>query len=141
MSHGDQLRWWFVVVATAIGLITMHSLVGYDHDQGAVRPPVLTATAAESSCCNGGHSAPAGTDETTHENTAPHHDSSLMGLLHLCLAVLTGFTLAAIAALLAVIRLRANAGDHLPSLALLFQRTRSPPPTSARLAQLCVLRC
>ena len=115
----------------------MHSLVGYEHDHGAGSPSMVTVTAADFSCCDGGHSAQAG----TRENTSPHHDSSLMGLLHLCLAVLTGFTLLAIAALLAFIRLGANASHHPPSLASLLRRTRSPPTTSTRLAQLCVLRC
>jgi hypothetical protein len=131
------LRRWFVVVATAVGLVTMHSLVGYEHDHGVGSPTMALATAADSSCCDRGHSLAAG----TRENTSPDHDSSLMGLLHLCLAVLTGFALLAIAALLAFVHLGANASRYPPSLALLLRRTRSPPPTSTRLAQLCVLRC
>ena len=129
------MRWWFVVVATAAGMIAMHSLAAHEHTQAASAPTVMMIPA--SSCCEGEHAVSAGAlpDED------PHEGSSLLALLHLCLAVLTGFTLLAIAALLAFIRLRTGISDRLSPLAAALDRTRSPPPTSVRLAQLCVLRC
>jgi hypothetical protein len=106
-SPGEQLRWWLVVVATAIGLIAMHSLVAHPkHDQ--VTPSPVAMIAAEYSCCADDHAAPPGLIE----DKAPHHGSSLMALLHLCLAVLTGFALVAIAALLALVPLGADGSDH-----------------------------
>jgi hypothetical protein len=134
-SWGDRLRWWFVVVATAAGMIAMHSLAAHEHTQAASAPTVMMIPA--SSCCEGEHAVSAGAlpDED------PHEGSSLLALLHLCLAVLTGFTPLAIAALLAFIRLRADILDRLSPLTAALDRTRSPPPTSVRLAQLCVLRC
>jgi hypothetical protein len=79
-----------------------------------------------SSCCEGEHAAAAG----ALADTDPHDGSSLFALLHLCLAVLTAFTLLAIAALLAFIRLRARIFDRMPPLAAALDRTRSPPPTA-----------
>lgn len=134
-SRGHQLRWWLVVVASAIGMIAMHSLVVHEHAQPASSPTAVVAV--ESSCCEGQHAAPPG----TLQHTAPHHGSLLMALLHLCLAVLTGLTVLAIAALLAFVRLGADLSDRPRSPGLRLDRTRSPPPTSVRLAQLCVLRC
>jgi hypothetical protein len=134
-SWGDQLRWWFVVVATAAGMIAMHSLAAHEHTQAASAPTAMMISA--SACCEGEHAPSAG----ALADTNPHDGSSLLALLHMCLAVLTGFTLLAIAALLAFIRLRTGISDRLSPLAAALDRTRSPPPTSVRLAQLCVLRC
>lgn len=74
------------------------------------------------------------------DHSAPHDPmSALHDLLHLCLAVLTGLLVLAAAVLLALLlmrRLRPSA----PGTARPVTGSRSPPPTSVRLAQLCVLR-
>ena len=134
-SWVDRLRWWIVVVATAAGMIAMHSLVEHEHTQADSSPTAMMIPA--SSCCEGAHAASAG----ALADTDPHDGSSLSALLHLCLAVLTGFALLAIAALLAFIRLPAGISGRMSPLAAALDRTRSPPPTAVRLAQLCVLRC
>ena len=74
------------------------------------------------------------------QDTAPDHDSTVMALLHLCLAVLTGFAALVIAGLLAFVGLTA-ASRRLSSPGTRSGRTRSPPSNSVRLAQLCLLRC
>ncbi|WP_246393315.1 hypothetical protein [Pseudonocardia pini] len=72
--------------------------------------------------------------------SSPHEPmSALHDLLHLCLAVLTGLLVLVAAVLLALLlmrRLRPSA----PASARPVSGLRSPPPTSVRLAQLCVLR-
>lgn len=134
-SRARELWWWFLVVATTIGLIAMHGLVGHEEHQSTDSPTTMVAI-AEASCCNHEHSAPlAGMPDRT-----SGQGSALTPLLHLCLAVLTGLTLLTITALLAYSRLVDAVADHLSLLALRFGRTRAPPPTSVRLAQLCVLR-
>lgn len=135
-SRAEQLTWWFVVVVTAVGLIAMHSLVGHAEHEQVASSPTATTTAAHS-CCDGGHGAAPG----LRQDSAPHHGSSSATLLHLCLAVLTGVTIVMIAALLAVVRPGVGVTDHSRSLSWRLGRTRSPPPTSLRLAQLCVRRC
>jgi hypothetical protein len=134
-SRASRLRWWFVVVAVATGMIAMHSLAGHEHGQAGVSPTVVTV--AESSCCAGEHVLPVG----VREDSGPHHHSTLVALLHLCVAVLTGFTVLVIAALLAFVGCAIAVSKRVSLLAMRFGHTRSPPPTSARLAQLCVLRC
>ncbi|WP_433505499.1 hypothetical protein ACQP04_02720 [Pseudonocardia halophobica] len=66
--------------------------------------------------------------------------SALHDLLHLCLAVLTALLALAAAALLALFVGRATHRDGSPAGGLPVAGPQAPPPTSVRLAQLCVLR-
>jgi hypothetical protein len=67
--------------------------------------------------------------------------AALHDLLHLCLAVLTALALLAVAALLALfVGGRPAGGDSFAVLGRPVVGPRAPPPTSVRLAQLCVLR-
>ncbi|GAY10972.1 hypothetical protein [Pseudonocardia sp. N23] len=66
--------------------------------------------------------------------------SVLHDLLHLCLAVLTILLALAGAVLLAVVVARATRPDTIHRGGRPAAGPRAPPPTSVRLAQLCVLR-
>jgi hypothetical protein len=77
----------------------------------------------------------------TADPTWPSSGHSMMhDLLHLCLAVLTALLALAAAALLAVVVARAGRSDTNRRGGRPVAGPRAPPPTSVRLAQLCVLR-
>ncbi|WP_345412850.1 hypothetical protein [Pseudonocardia xishanensis] len=75
------------------------------------------------------------------EHRSSPHDpmSALHTLLHLCLAVLTGLLVLAAAVLLALLLIRRRRAPA-PSAGRPVTGPRAPPPTSVRLARLCVLR-
>ncbi|WP_234027740.1 hypothetical protein [Pseudonocardia dioxanivorans] len=66
--------------------------------------------------------------------------SALHDLLHLCLAVLTALLALAVAALLAFVLGRTAQPGTITRGGRPVVGPRAPPPTSVRLAQLCVLR-
>lgn len=75
------------------------------------------------------------------ESSQPNAPSSaLHDLLHLCLAVLTALLAFAAAALLALLAWRGTRRHASTTGGRPVAGPRAPPPTSVRLAQLCVLR-
>ncbi|GAA2877527.1 hypothetical protein GCM10010472_39100 [Pseudonocardia halophobica] len=80
-----------------------------------------------------------GADSTVGTDRPGQH-SALHDLLHLCLAVLTALIAFAAAALLALLVGRATRRHASTTGGRPVAGPRAPPPTSVRLAQLCVLR-
>lgn len=149
MGRAGSWRWErvLVVLALLVGVVAMHSLVMPMVDDHAM--PVASAAMTEDlhghvmtgpgtpvDAMPAGMSA--GMPNEMHPGPAPSPDAHPM--MHLCLAVLGALLLLALWVMTFVIRTRSVA-DAVPirvRIAALWPRP--PPPTSVRLAQLCVLR-
>ncbi|GAA0503552.1 hypothetical protein [Saccharopolyspora thermophila] len=119
MRVRSEILRWGLLVALALCVVLMHHVPG-EHDQP--HPPAAAAH----------HVAPVEHDPGP---AAPDHGL----LLHLCLAVLTGFVVLLLPLLHRALRAAHERGDHLVTAARdLF---RPPTPVPRRLAALCVLQC
>jgi hypothetical protein len=137
---------WLLVFAVAAGLVGMHHLLAHEADA-----PTGAGTMA-ASLAHGMPSRSAAVTEPTRAHghpdpdvdgaallaPSPGPDHAMDMLTHLCLAVLAGLILLALAAA-AVLTCSQHPGPTAPC-SLVSTRPRSPPRTAVRLAQLCVLR-
>ncbi|WP_051581209.1 DUF6153 family protein [Pseudonocardia acaciae] len=128
---------WSLVLAIAAGLVAMHSLMlggggGVGHESEPAPAAAMSAMAEHPAEVSAPDHDPA---QTGHG----HHGDGPSALLHLCLAVL-GTLLLALAAplLLAVLGRRATVAGRPAGMPTPCPHPRAPPPTSVRLAELCV---
>lgn len=141
---------WLLVVVVAAGVVAMHSLLGPGgcdgHGAGMGGVPASSGAAVMAEHPVAGLPAPPGlaAGDEAHAGHGPlidpagwTHRCGLLG--HLCLAVLVALGLA----LLSVLpRALAGAGSDVNEARARGGATspRAPPPTSVRLAELCVSR-
>jgi hypothetical protein len=142
---------WSIVLALAAGLVAMHSLVladgGVGHGSHSV-PAEMSVTGPRpvpaAISVTGAHSDPAAmsvSGDPEPVERSGHHGDGMSALLHLCLAVLGMLLLGLVAPLLlAVLGRPAGSADPAAGRSSPCPRPRAPPPTSVRLAELCVSR-
>ena len=134
---GRRLEWWqrvLLVLGLIVGVVTMHAVAGcaQGHSGAAAAHSVLDGASGQIAA-----EMPA---ESSRPAPMPAPMPALQDLLDLCLAVLAGAIALGVARLLAVLAHRhveetRPTASHAPR-----DVARPPPPTSVRLAQLCVLR-
>ncbi|MFC4942051.1 DUF6153 family protein [Pseudonocardia sp. GCM10023141] len=145
MGRAGSWRWErvLVVLALLLGVVAMHSLAMPMADEHAMPMASAAMTQDLHGHVMAGPVAPvdavsAGMPDAMHPGPAQSPDAHTM--MHLCLAVLGALLLLTVWVMTFVIRTRSVA-DAVPirvRIAALWPRP--PPPTSVRLAQLCVLR-
>ncbi|HEX4359086.1 MAG TPA: hypothetical protein VH141_16270 [Pseudonocardia sp.] len=162
-------RWlalrWLLVTVTGAGVIAMHTLMGTGvaHHMTGAEPMAGAVSMAGAGAMTSAVDAvgaalmtdPAPTADRAPITAAPpapgqdaaghqghHGDGSMSMLAHLCLAVL-GLLLLVLAAPALLARYRRDtdravpmAAGHPPG----YGRSRAPPPTAVRLAELCISR-
>jgi hypothetical protein len=134
-----------VALALILGVVTMHAIVAcVDDVQDVHRAQVdhryaSSPGSSDQAVAGDGH---ARTDVST-EPCGPAGSGpmpALEHLSHLCVAILTGAVVLALAALGLLLLLGPGYGPDLVGPKPRHGPSRPPPPTAVRLAQLCVLR-
>jgi len=141
-----------LLLTLIVGVVTMHSTIachmGGEREQAPGRHAQHTVSASMTESDPLRHSLEAGFSPSIAEPSveavepiAGHDplDSALHALLHLCLAILTGLLALGVLALCAVM-LTGVIRAAPRTVGRSVTGPRAPPPTSLRLAQLCVLR-
>ena len=139
------VRWQrgLLLLAVVLGVVSMHSTV-VSHLGGGPHPALARmsspAMSAEPMSVAPAEAPPSAATASPAHAGDGHPGSGLHDLLHLCLAVLTGLIVAVALTLFAIVAARAARSAPTEVGRSATGPRAPPPPTSVRLARLCVLR-